>query len=374
MKVFVLALTIMALTSCTQLEQRKTVASQQEIEIPKQSGEDLNALMALENSGIVSIKTKKPAPKRILVRNPTPPKKISKLSRALKKYCKRTDKAFHRWGWGRSNCKNQDWNHVRSSVLGTPLPWVVYGNEATQKEFHKDTTLVMCTVHGDEITPLKFCYDIISYLNENYDKFYTDKLIVVAPLVCPDCFFKKYPSRTNHRRVDLNRNFPTKDWSKDAQRLWVKRYKKDKRRFPGHSAKSEPGTIFQVNLVKRYRPNKIISVHAPLTLIDYDGPVDKSKNKLTGHGLLANTLLLQMSQQAKGYKIKDYPYFTGSLGNWAGIERRIPTYTLELPSADNRRHREFWKTFKKAIHAAFLKDLRSAEKIRTSSFVNNSSE
>ena len=34
---------------------------------------------------------------------------------------------------------------------------------------------------------------------------------------------------------------------------------------------SEQETYFQVNLIKRYMPSKIISVHAPLTIIDYDG-------------------------------------------------------------------------------------------------------
>ena len=41
-----------------------------------------------------------------------------------------------------------------------------------------------------------------------------------------------------------------------------------------------------------------------------------------------------MSKKASGYKITDYPFFTGSLGNYAGNERQIPTYTLELPNSD----------------------------------------
>ena len=42
----------------------------------------------------------------------------------------------------------------------------------------------------------------------------------------------------------------------------------------------------------------------------------------------ASQLLVQMSRKASGYRIKNYPFFPGSLGNWAGNERGIPTYTL----------------------------------------------
>ena len=135
--------------------------------------------------------------------------------------------------------------------------------------------------------------------------------------------------------------------------MWKRRYRKDKRRYPGKRPLSEPEVIFQVNLIKRYKPNKIISVHAPLTIIDYDGPTSKGKNFKK-----ASQLLVQMSRKASGYRIKNYPFFPGSLGNWAGNERGIPTYTLELPSSDNRKHKEYWRLFKNAIHAALLKDFR----------------
>ena len=66
----------------------------------------------------------------------------------------------------------------------------------------------------------------------------------------------------------------------------------------------EPEVIFQVNLIKRYKPNKIISVHAPLTIIDYDGPTRKNRNYKK-----ASQLLIQMSRKASGYRIKNYPFF-----------------------------------------------------------------
>ena len=165
-------------------------------------------------------------------------------------------------------------------------------------------------------------------------------------------FFKKYPTRTNARGVDVNRNFPTRDWDSSARGLWKTRYHSDKRRNPGTRSLSEQETIFQVNLIKRYKPNKIISVHSPLTLIDYDGPDISHK-----HGSNARELLIQMSHKAGKYRINNYPFFTGSLGNWAGNERNIPTYTLELPNSDWTKTKKFYSTFRKAIHHAIDHEL-----------------
>jgi murein peptide amidase A len=296
---------------------------------------------------------------KIINTDSTEPKIITRIkptfSKQVKKYCELIDKKFHHYGWGKSHCEKYQWNHVRSSHLGRPLIWVAYGDEKAHKKQLKNMTMIFCTVHGDEITPTKFCFDILEDLDKRiHDPVssgeYKDSLIVVAPIVNPDSFFKKYPTRTNFRKVDVNRNFPTRDWSKKALSLWKKRYRSDKRRYPGDKALSEQETVFQVNLIKRYKPNKIISVHAPLTIIDYDGPhKKKAKN--------ANQLLMQMSNDASGYRIKDYPFYTGSLGNWAGNERKIPTYTLELPTSDNRKSKQYWSRFRQAIRSAVSSDL-----------------
>jgi hypothetical protein len=58
----------------------------------------------------------------------------------------------------------------------------------------------------------------------------------------------------------------------------------------------------------------IVAVHAPHGVVDYDGPRD-GPYKL---GLLYLNLL------------GTYP---GSLGNYAGVQRRIPVVTVELPYA-----------------------------------------
>lgn len=271
----------------------------------------------------------------------------------VKDYCKKIDSYFAKYNWGKSHCDEFYWNHVRNSHLGNPIIWSVFGDEKAHNIKAKNSTLILCGIHGDEITPVKFCFDILHDLIENPDKVAPDNLIVIAPLVTPDSFLKKFPTRYNARGVDINRNFPTKDWDENALKLWKNRYKSDKRRYPGKVAHSEQETVFMVNLIRRYNPDKIIQVHAPLTLIDYDGPEENN----TGNN--AMQLLIQMSDKAGKYRINNYPFFTGSLGNWAGNERGIPTYTLELPNSDWTKTKKFYQTFRTAIHHAIGHDLKS---------------
>jgi protein MpaA len=292
--------------------------------------------------------------------NPSPPNLA--LTKALAKYCEKIENEFKKYRWGNSGCESTNWQHVRNSVKGDPLFWVSFGDELLKKNPDKNISLVMCGVHGDEITPIKFCFDIIDELKKKPDMS-KDKLIVVAPIVNPDSFFTPSPSRTNSRGVDVNRNFPTEDWKKLALSLWKKHYKSDKRRFPGHKPLTEPEVIFQVNLIKLYGPGKIISVHAPLTLLDYDGPDDLKHEK--NQGKKGYELLVQMSQKASGYQVKKFPYYPGSLGNYAGQERKIPTYTVELPSSDPAQSKEYWDLFRESIVHALDSDLTNENQIES---------
>ncbi len=296
----------------------------------------------------------------------------TKPSSVISNFCKKIDLSFKKYNWDKSDCEKYEWTHVRNSVLGDPLVWSVFGDASEENKANfkqKDVSIIMCGVHGDEITPIKFCFDILSYLKEVYSdeekvkKEFKDKIVIVAPLVNPDSFFKAKPTRINAHGIDVNRNFGTKDWSIDARRLWLAKFKKDKRRNPGISPNSEPEVVFQINLIKRYGPDKIISVHSPLTMLDYDGPnaiVDGFVD-----GAKAHELLIQMSKDASDYKIVNYPFFPGSLGNWAGKERDIPTYTLELPTSDPSKSDEYWKLFKSAIHNAISHDLKEKNEQKT---------
>ena len=55
----------------------------------------------------------------------------------------------------------------------------------------------------------------------------------VIPVLNPDGLLAKPPTRVNARGVDLNRNFPTENWSLRASHYWSVSTRRDPRRFPG---------------------------------------------------------------------------------------------------------------------------------------------
>lgn len=349
-KIF-LCLLITLLSSCSSFFWSKDRSLQ--TDKPEETSSEITPTTSEEASPVPVAENEEPVevPKYFL-----PKVSKTKHTRKMIDFCRKTDQRFLHWGWGLSGCRDFEWHHVRDSINGDPLMWTVFGDE---NKVGANMTLIMCGVHGDEITPIKFCYDVLHYLNENFNRpEFANSVVVVFPNANPDSFFVDKPIRMNARGVDINRNMPTADWDKDALRLWKTRHRSDPRRFPGHKALSEPETLTQVNMIKRYSPQKIISVHAPLTILDYDGPVELTP-RFEQVGSRASDLLVQMSKKADGYEVRNYPFFPGSLGNYAGNERGIPTYTLELPSSDNRKHKEYWDLFRKAIMTAVTKDLKS---------------
>lgn len=270
-----------------------------------------------------------------------PTKKIKNSSK-INSFCNKLETRFKDFNWSKANCDLIEWNSVRTSHYGNPIMWTEFvGSEV------RNTTILMCGVHPDEITPVKFCFDIINDLRQKPELYKYSK-VIIAPIVTTDPFFYGAPTRTNSRKIDVNRNFPTKDWSADALRLWKTRYYKNKRRYPGAKSNSEQETIFQVNLIKLYNPQYVISVHAPLRLLDYDGPALTTKD-----GKTTKELLYGMSSKAGNYKVANYPFFPGSLGNWAGNERQIPTFTLELPNSDWNKTDKYFDTFSPAVYHVF---------------------
>jgi len=97
---------------------------------------------------------------------------------------------------------------------------------------------------------------------------------------------------------------------------------------------SEPETGVVVKLIESERPVLIISVHSPMNMINFDGPARKRAKKMSRISGLA-------LKKSIGYATP------GSLGTYAGVERHIPTITLELPNAQNID--EFWEPVRDAL-------------------------
>ena len=134
------------------------------------------------------------------------------------------------------------------------------------------------------------------------------------PALNPDGLLSQPPRRVNANGVDLNRNFPTPHWERDAKTYWEKRTRKDPRRYPGAKPLSEPESRFVYEEMQRFKPQLIVSIHAPYGVLDFDGPSAPPSR-------LGRLYLDQVG------------IFPGSLGNYGGVHKGVPVVTVELPNA-----------------------------------------
>jgi protein MpaA len=257
--------------------------------------------------------------------------------------CAELSTQFGNYPWERDACGKVPWQADLISTNGRPLIYTVFGSG-------EETTLLLGGVHPDELTPIPIAFRVARFLHEHPEVLAPNSRVILAPLVNPDGFFRKKPSRTNHNGVDLNRNFFTMDWYEKARQLWIERRSRLSSHFPGHFPNSEIETIFQIQLIDRFRPDKIMSLHAPLGFLDYDGPGEGQKPQaLTDTELKAKKLVTAVSEKSGNYRVIDYNFYPGSLGNFAGNERHIPTVTLELESTEPKKLDLYWRQFQPGI-------------------------
>lgn len=260
----------------------------------------------------------------------------------LNHWCVKTDQTVKKYGWDIGKCDPNVYQYWGESVKEHALVYWEFGNPKSDNK-----TLIFSMVHGDEITPFYIALKLVEWFEserKNIDQ-ESDFHVILAPLVNPDGFYQPRPKRINARGVDLNRNFPTTEWSKNAVAIWKNKGRSNPRRFPGWRPNSEPETQFQVDLINKYDPKKLITIHSPLNHLDYDGPSAVTLDKFPKE-YVERCLALKRS-----IKAVSAGYYAGSLGNYSGNERGIPTLTLELPSSNYRKAKQYWNSFKEGIHS-----------------------
>jgi protein MpaA len=267
--------------------------------------------------------------------------------------CDRIDQRYRSLGWRKSPCSSIPWTYDRVSEQGYPLIYWDYSglNWARGDAPPDESTLVLGGVHADELTPINLAFRFAEALYRDPGLFAQHR-VVVAPLVNPDGFFMFPARRTNANGIDLNRNFATRDWWANATAWWKKRRRSDPRHFPGAAPETEEGTRFQVDLMSRYQPDKVVSIHAPLGFLDYDGPGDNKRKNLSDFEKKARDLAYIVSRNSNNYRVLDFAFYPGSLGNYAGNERHVPTVTLELSSTNPRFADKYWREFFPGLRAA----------------------
>ena len=169
---------------------------------------------------------------------------------------------------------------------------IIYGNITS-------SVIVIGCFHGDEPQG--------KYLIDEYIKINEDTNILFIP--CLNKYGFEHNIRTNSNGVDLNRNFPTKNWELSS--------KQDNLFFGGTEPASEQETRFIIDIIENNNPKLILTLHAPYKVVNYDGDAKEISEKIS---------------EIIGYPVEEsigYPT-PGSFGTWAGIERNIPVVTLEL--------------------------------------------
>lgn len=173
--------------------------------------------------------------------------------------------------------------------------------------------LLVGGIHGDEYSSVTAVFEWLEKLEqEQGGNFYWR----VVPLLNPDGLLMppEQSQRMNANGVDLNRNFPTPNWQREAMDYWINRTRKSKRRYPGPAPLSEPESRWLAQQIEDYQPDAVISVHAPHGIVDFDGPRVPPEN--------LGPLELR--------RLGTYP---GSMGRYIGVYKGIPLLTIELESA-----------------------------------------
>src|SRR5438874_4065398 len=138
-----------------------------------------------------------------------------------------------------------------SSVYGTSLekiPLDVYLPETASADI-----VVLASIHGDEAETTVVVSEALRCLPRG------DLQAAVILCANPDGMLRG--TRGNSRGVDLNRNFPTSNWSPDP--VHYKSRANDARDIalsPGSEPASEPETRALLSLVERLKPRAVVSL------------------------------------------------------------------------------------------------------------------
>lgn len=258
-----------------------------------------------------------------------PIEKPSELKSTIPEMMMKLKTRISSYKWDKSIFTSDGWSQQGHTINGLPLIYWTCGKSNAQNR-----ALILSGVHGDEVTPIYFGFRVVEWLKSK-PGFCDDKFVVIAPIVNPDGFLRyRRGTRTNWNKVDVNRNFNTPDWQADALRLWKTKFSSQRRYYPGDVPESEPETLFQKWLIEHFRPTKIMSVHAPLNMLDFDGPENNAEMGAFSKAYIESCESLKegMKNTTTILKFHAFGMYPGSLGNYAGRILGIPTITPELPS------------------------------------------
>lgn len=197
----------------------------------------------------------------------------------------------------RAKSKVPQYLEIGKSVRGRSIMATVYGTG-------KIRVIVVGGIHGDEPSSSILAKALAATIGR--DGLPGNLSIIIVPDANPDGLVVN--TRVNTNGVDINRNFPSKSWKADYP---------DDRHYPGTAPATEPETRALIKLVEDYPPNLLITLHGYLSCMNWNGPGEA---------------IARAMARVNNYRLcPDLGYETpGSLGHYVGMDKLIPTATIEL--------------------------------------------
>ncbi len=200
-----------------------------------------------------------------------------------------------------------------TSLEGIPLTVHLPDNDSAE-------LVVLASIHGDEAETTVAVSEALRCLPRG------DLRAAVVLCGNPDGMLRG--TRGNARGVDLNRNFPTTNWSPDP--VFYKSRANDARDIAlstGSGPASEPETKALLALLDRLKPRAVVSLHSALACVDDSG---------------ASHLGRQLADRCALPFLTEIGYPTpGSMGTWAS-EQGLTLVTLELEDASLYTLKDRW--------------------------------
>ena len=204
-----------------------------------------------------------------------------------------------------------------------PLKTVLLGHSVSNRPIYaeilgegEENLLLVAGIHANEWvgTPLLLRLQLFIQQNPEIIK---GKKVYLVPMLNPDGWVDDM--RSNRRRVDLNRNFPSKNYG---------------RGLTGEHPLSEPESQILDTLIKKIKPIRIISIHQPFSCVDYDG------DNIQG--------LVRLISRTTRHPICKLGSRSGSLGAYIGT--KYPLITLELPyDSQYKKMSKLWNRYGEAL-------------------------
>ena len=196
----------------------------------------------------------------------------------------------------------------RPTIIGFSLaarPIEVYTFGAGEKEY-----LIVAGIHGGyEWNTIALANELIIHINENPGAIPTDVTLYIIRNMNPDGEARAdgVDGRVNNNGVDLNRNFPSENWTEEWDRdgCWIYRPTTG-----GNYGGSEPETRSVMGFIKNHRIEALISYHSAALGVFPGGVPWEEPSKQLAKAL----------SNATGYP---YPpidtgcEYTGTLADWA---------------------------------------------------------